>query len=61
VAKGMTMEILDLKFAGIPVSMWLFIAAGFFFCKNLYKAWEDGKERRRWRKDYETKKKKFEK
>jgi hypothetical protein len=51
------MEILDLKFAGIPVSTWLLFLVAFWFCKFAHKEFLDWKERRAWKKQYNAKKK----
>jgi hypothetical protein len=51
------MEILDLKLGGISISTWLIVAGIIWLCKKLYEGWEAWKERRQWRKDYEAKKK----
>jgi hypothetical protein len=50
------MEILDLKFAGIPVSTWLILLWGLWLCKVTHKEYLDWKERRAWKKEYAAKK-----
>jgi hypothetical protein len=55
------MEILDLKFDGIPISTLLFIACGIWFCKKLFEVIGDWKERRQWRKEYNRKEKAWKK
>ena len=51
------MEILDMKFAGIPISAWLTIVLGVYFLRQLAKEWQRWKERRAWRRDFEEKEK----
>ena len=51
------MEILDLKFGGIPVSTWLLIACFLLFGRGVYRAYLDWKEHRNWKKQFEAKKK----
>jgi hypothetical protein len=51
------MEILDLRFAGIPVSTWFWRIFGILFCRSVYKEFLDWKERRSWKKQFDAKKK----
>jgi hypothetical protein len=54
------MEILDLKFGGVPISVWLGVVGIIWLCKKLFEGIGEWRERRQWGKEYDAKKRAWE-